>query len=182
MAPPLALDLYCGKGGWTAGLLAVGYRVVGLDNVARPEYPGELIVADLRSMDLSRFRGRVDVITASPPCEEFSRHGMPWTRAKNPPPPDLSLVEAAYRIRDEVRPRLFVLENVRFARPWLGPSVTHSGPFHFWGDAALMPPLPADYRKKESYASKDRAARAMIPLQIAEGFGRLCRAGFKESA
>ena len=28
---PLAIDLFCGLGGWTEGLLAEGYRVVGFD-------------------------------------------------------------------------------------------------------------------------------------------------------
>jgi hypothetical protein len=28
---PLAIDLFCGLGGWTDGLLAEGYRVIGSD-------------------------------------------------------------------------------------------------------------------------------------------------------
>ena len=28
----LAIDLFCGLGGWTEGLLAEGYRVIGFDN------------------------------------------------------------------------------------------------------------------------------------------------------
>jgi hypothetical protein len=35
---PLAVDLFCGLGGWTEGLLAEGYRVVGFD-VERHRYP-----------------------------------------------------------------------------------------------------------------------------------------------
>ena len=35
---PLAIDLFCGLGGWTEGLLAEGYRVVGFDN-ERHRYP-----------------------------------------------------------------------------------------------------------------------------------------------
>ena len=35
---PLAVDLYCGLGGWTEGLLAEGFRVVGFD-VERHRYP-----------------------------------------------------------------------------------------------------------------------------------------------
>ena len=34
---PLAIDLFCGLGGWTEGFLAEGYRVVGFDN-QRHEY------------------------------------------------------------------------------------------------------------------------------------------------
>ena len=32
-AAPLAIDLFCGLGGWTEGLIAEGYRVVGFDNM-----------------------------------------------------------------------------------------------------------------------------------------------------
>ena len=35
---PLAIDLFCGLGGWTEGLLAEDYRVVGFD-VERHRYP-----------------------------------------------------------------------------------------------------------------------------------------------
>ena len=42
---PLAIDLYCGLGGWTEGLLAEGYRVVGFDNerheYGEAKYPGQ---------------------------------------------------------------------------------------------------------------------------------------------
>lgn len=36
---PLAIDLFCGLGGWTAGLLAEGWDVIGFD-VERHEYGG----------------------------------------------------------------------------------------------------------------------------------------------
>ena len=39
---PLAVDLYCGLGGWTEGLLAEGFRVVGFD-VERHRYPARAI-------------------------------------------------------------------------------------------------------------------------------------------
>ena len=41
---PLAIDLFCGLGGWTEGLLAEGYRVVGFDNV-RHCYPERLMAS-----------------------------------------------------------------------------------------------------------------------------------------
>ena len=39
---PLAIDLFCGLGGWTEGFIAEGYRVVGFDNDSRfaKVYPG----------------------------------------------------------------------------------------------------------------------------------------------
>lgn len=45
---PLAIDLYCGLGGWTEGLLAEGYRVLGFDNerheYGEEKYPGRLVI------------------------------------------------------------------------------------------------------------------------------------------
>jgi len=38
---PLAVDLFCGLGGWTEGLLAAGYRILGFD-IERHEYAARL--------------------------------------------------------------------------------------------------------------------------------------------
>lgn len=43
---PLAIDLFCGLGGWTEGLLANGYYVIGFDIerhvYGEHKYPGQL--------------------------------------------------------------------------------------------------------------------------------------------
>ena len=48
---PLAIDLFCGLGGWTEGLLAEGYRVVGFDNVRHvygdAKYPAQLVLQNV---------------------------------------------------------------------------------------------------------------------------------------
>lgn len=48
---PLAIDLFCGLGGWTDGLLAEGYRVIGFDierHVYGDErYPAQLVLQDV---------------------------------------------------------------------------------------------------------------------------------------
>ncbi len=44
---PLAIDLYAGLGGWTDGLLAEGWDVIGFDNVrhvyGEHRYPAQLV-------------------------------------------------------------------------------------------------------------------------------------------
>jgi DNA (cytosine-5)-methyltransferase 1 len=67
-----ALDLFCGVGGVSAGLVRAGFDVVGVDNVAQPGYPCEFVLGDamafLRDVDLDEF----DVVCASPPCPRYS--------------------------------------------------------------------------------------------------------------
>lgn len=113
MSRPIAIDLCCGAGGWAEGLMAVGYDVVGFD-VVNHGYPGNLILQDVRTLCGKQFKG-AKLIVASPPCQEFSRHDMPWLRAKNPPPPDLSIWQACVRIAQEAGVPL-VIENVRGGR------------------------------------------------------------------
>lgn len=139
--PPLAFDLCCGKGGWTLGLLAAGFRVIGFDILRFKEYPTQLILQDVRTIDGRRLRG-ASLIVASPPCQEFSRHDMPWTRAKNPPPPDLSIAEAVWRIRAESGVST-IIENVRGSRRWLEPVLgpaRRCGSFFLYGDVPVLLP------------------------------------------
>jgi hypothetical protein len=169
----LALDLCCGRGGWAHGLIAEGWEVVGVDladfaNV----YPGRFIKADL--MDWEGWRELpAKLICASPPCEEFSRYSMPWTRARNPPVPSLALIDRCRFIARSLRVPI-VLENVRAAQGWLGRSAANCGPFHLWGDVPAIVPAFSG-RKKESYGSKERDKRAMVCDHLARWIGRAMR-------
>jgi hypothetical protein len=149
---PLAIDLYCGLGGWAEGFLAEGYRVVGFDierhDYGTGGYPGELVLEDVLSLHGSRFADAA-VIVASPPCQAYSYRAMPWKRAKALPPPDNSLFEACFRIQREVseasgRHVPLIVENVRGAQRWVGRAAWHFGSYYLWGDIpALMPIISA---------------------------------------
>lgn len=82
---PLAIDLFCGLGGWTDGLLAEGYRVVGFDIerhvYGEQRYPAQLVLQDVLTIHGRQFK-TADLIVASPPCQEFSYMAMPWCKAK----------------------------------------------------------------------------------------------------
>lgn len=49
---PLAIDLFCGLGGWTEGFLAEDYDVVGFDienhQYGQHRYPGQLVIQDIQ--------------------------------------------------------------------------------------------------------------------------------------
>ena len=146
---PLAIDLFCGLGGWTEGLLLEGYDVVGFD-IERHDYgdgmryPAQLVLQDVATIVGRQFKDAA-LIVASPPCQAYSYRAMPWKRAKALPPPSNELFDACFRIQREAietagRFIPLVVENVRGAQPWVGRSRWNYGSFHLWGDVpALMP-------------------------------------------
>lgn len=160
MKNPLAIDLFCGLGGWTDGLLAEGYDVIGFDIerhvYGEHRYPAQLVVQDVLTLHGSQFKS-ADLIVASPPCQEYSYMAMPWKLAKAKAAAiradttgkalaDLNrLFDACFRIQKEAsiaagRHIPMVVENVRGAIPWVGRSRWNFGSFHLWGDVpALMP-------------------------------------------
>ena len=155
---PLAIDLYCGLGGWAEGFLSEGYRVIGFDIEAHDYgtggYPGELVLRDVRSLtgaELIREYGIPAVIVGSSPCQEFSYRAMPWKRAKalGPPYLGMELFQAQFRIQREASEAAgqyipMIVENVRGAQKWVGQARWHFGSYYLWGDVpALMPPISA---------------------------------------
>jgi hypothetical protein len=163
----LAVDLCCGLGGWTEGLLAEGWDVIGYDIeehvYGEHRYPANLVLRDILTLHGSEL-SKADLIVASPPCQEYSYMAMPWTRAKqiaralrgedefptgytgSRTIEELNaLFNACFRIQREAcdaagRHIPMVVENVRGAVPWVGRSRWNFGSYHLWGDVpALMP-------------------------------------------
>ena len=157
---PLAIDLFAGLGGWTDGLLAEGWQVIGFDIerhvYGEHRYPAQLVVQDVLTLHGSQFRD-ADLIVASPPCQEYSYMAMPWKLAKAKAAAIRAdttgaeierlnrLFNACFRIQREAceaagRHIPMVVENVKGAQPWVGRARWSFGSFYLWGDVpALMP-------------------------------------------
>ena len=164
---PLAIDLFCGLGDWTEGLLLEGYEVVGFD-IWRHDYgdgmryPAQLVLQDVATMIGKQFKDAA-LIVASPPCQAYSYRAMPWKRAKALPPPSNELFDACFRIQREAieaagRFIPIVVENVRGAQPWVGRSRWNFGSFHLWGDVPALMPI----------------AKGAIKVGVAENDGTKC--------
>ena len=153
---PLAVDLCCGLGGWSEGLLAEGWDVIGFDIERHVygghRYPAQLVLQNILTLTGHQFRGKVSLIIASPPCQKYSYMAMPWTRAKvlhtwyrDARHPERiaelnALFDACVRIGREAQCPT-IIENVRGAQPWVGRARWNYGSFYLWGDVpALMPP------------------------------------------
>ena len=156
----LAIDLFCGLGGWTDGLMAEGYDVTGFDIeehvYGEHRYPAKLVIQDVLTLHGAQFKDAA-LIVASPPCQEYSYMAMPWKLAKAKAAAiradetgqalaDLNrLFNACFRIQREAsfaagRHIPLVVENVRGAQPWVGRARWAFGSFFLWGDVpALMP-------------------------------------------
>lgn len=166
---PLAIDLFCGLGGWTEGLLAEGYRVVGFDLerhvYGEAKYPAQLVLQDVLTLHGSQF-ATADLIVASPPCQEFSYMAMPWSKAKTMAREYhngtrdrtrlTALFNACFRIQREAsasagRHVPMVVENVCGAQKWVGRARWHYGSFYLWGDVPALMPIVRKHVKVDAF-------------------------------
>lgn len=167
---PFMIDLFSGLGGASAAMRDRGWDVITVDSEDKfkPD-----VVGDIAEMQLEPTT-QVDLVWASPPCTEFARTSMPWTRKRMTGPPSLALVEAALRIVDEIKPTWWILENVRGAVPYLRDLslLGHAGPVYMWGEmprgfiAALKQLRIAPYKERLSGLRPD--LRSKTPREISE--------------
>ena len=156
------LDLFSGLGGASAAMRDRNWQVITLDN--NPDFKSDIVV-DIRDF---RWAGSVlDLIWASPPCDEFSREYMPW--CKTGIDPSMKLIEATVRVIEQAKPRFWIIENTRGAVKWfeplLGPPAWISFPIYLWG---IFPPLEKMKlrMRKEKLSSTQAAERAKIPYKL----------------
>jgi hypothetical protein len=188
---PLAIDLCCGLGGWTEGLLAEGYDVRGYDIEAHEygdeRYPAQLVIRDVLTLHGSELAD-ADLIVASPPCQEYSYMAMPWSLAKAKAAAIRAdetgealarlnaIFNACFRLQREASAAAgryipMVVENVRGAQPWVGPAAWNFGSYYLWGDVPALMPNTIDGRKVPGFrfdGSGDSFQTASVMAHVAD--------------
>ena len=118
---PTAVDLFCGAGGASFGLVQASWDLrlaadvdLACSSTHRANLPGDFLAADLLTVDTDKVLaaadvspGQLDLLFASPPCQGFSIIGsrVVWDRRNN-------LFMEVLRLASELQPRCVVIENV----------------------------------------------------------------------
>ena len=118
---PTAIDLFCGAGGASLGLVQSGWDLRLATDVDpacalthQANLPGEFLTADLRTVGSDKVitaagivPGQLDLLFAGPPCQGFSIIGsrVVWDQRNN-------LFREVLRLATDLRPRCVVIENV----------------------------------------------------------------------
>jgi DNA (cytosine-5)-methyltransferase 1 len=121
LSSPILVDLFCGAGGLSAGLEQAGFRpILGLDydrhaiSTYAKNHPSTVAL----HKDISKVSGKevlvaakgeeIDLIAGGPSCQGYSTHGK---RIEDDP--RNFLFKQFVRLVREVRPKFFLMENVK---------------------------------------------------------------------
>ncbi len=168
------VDLFSGLGGASEPFLqSCQWSVVRVENTERCSHVPHTIIGDVRSESLiNSLPSEPDLLWMSPPCTEFSLARHP--KIKNP---DMSLVRRCIEIVERLRPKYWVIENVKGAQthflPYLGkPRVVIDSKFYLWGNFPLFNALiPKHSKYADDGWSTDpfrSQKRAYVPFAIGE--------------
>ena len=187
------LDLYSGLGGASEAFVQAGWDVIRIENNPELSY-----VPFTRTLDVNDWAdwapdlGRIDLIWASPPCREFSTgYSSPMSKAiragnKDEYDPDLTLVMNAIDIIEYLKPKWWIIENVRGAvryfEPLLDRPKQNIGPFCLWTSGSV-PYITMPYGFTHSKMDGDTWStdplranrRAMIPFEVSFALLRTIR-------
>ncbi|MGC8640060.1 MAG: DNA cytosine methyltransferase [Isosphaeraceae bacterium] len=110
-----AIDLFAGAGGLSLGMRAAGITTAcaieidarRAETLAAHGTSAEIIASDIRQVDLSPYRGKVEIVFGGPPCQPFSSGGLRQAAAD-----ERNMVPAFVQAVRAVRPDAFLMENV----------------------------------------------------------------------
>ena len=182
------LDLCSGLGGFSEAFVSAGHEVFRIENnplLADVPHTDIIDIFEFRDLlednlenEYVPFGNDIDLILFSPPCYEFSlAYNAP--RAKHerefpnvPWEPGMELLECGMDIIKMLKPRYYIVENVRGAIKYfdqaLGEPRQINDAYVFWGNFPSFVPgkFPSKAEKDERHSPLRSNIRGKIPLQI----------------
>jgi len=187
------LDLFSGLGGFSEAFLLNNDEVLRIENNPLLSEVPHTTLMDVRKLrdiiaegiaegDLNPYLNGIDVIVASPPCYEFSlAFSAPQGIASRNGEfedysPDMELIEITLEIIDMLKPRYYIIENVRgsirhFAKIGLQPRQKFQAYVLYGNFPKFTPPRMPTKEKKDikPHGHPLRANyRALIPIELSE--------------
>ena len=188
------LDLFSGLGGFSEAFLLNHDEVLRIENnplLSEVRNTTMMDVLKLRDIlrdgldqgELNPYFANIDLIVASPPCYDFSlAFSAPQAIASRRGEfeeysPDMELVEATLEIIEMLKPRFWVIENVRgsirhFEKLGLIPQQKFQA-YVFYGQfpqIKVPERLPTKAEKDKRHSPIRSNIRALIPLELSEAF------------
>ncbi len=189
----LALDLFCGLGGWSDGLAAEGFDVLGveLNQEIAELYKHPIIIDDVCNLNPREFRG-YDLIVGSPPCHNFTVGSDAWWKVKKDPAEGVRLAKAMLDFVEVAKPKYWLMENVRGLKKYI--DIKPRGIYKlsrtmfrpFWGNFPAFF-IPIDYDKPlmkevDNYPKSmpRQWIKAKIPFCVSSSLGRAVKNAISE--
>lgn len=176
------LELFCGMGGWSKGFAELGHECTGVD-IKYLDYPYRFIKADIFDWEPDQ---QYDVVLASPPCTEFSI-AKKWGIGNQDERQGLDLVWRTFHLIEKIKPRYWVLENVKYLAEFLGEPndkiryIRHSGGkwAYLWGNFPKLGFMPEmlSYTKHDDINGNKHSLRGLIPIQISRAYAQTLQFG-----
>lgn len=185
------LDLFSGFGGFSEAFVQEGDEVLRIENnQLLNEVPHTKMMCVLKLRDelkiqlakgnLQQKYLNIDVILASPPCYEFSlAFSAPQAIASrnggfDDYNPNMELIEATYEIIEIIKPRYYVIENVRgsirhFKKIGIEPTQVLKNTYVLYGKFPLIENKQYTTKKEKDTNSRDPLRsnkRAIIPYEL----------------
>lgn len=167
MSRPRMLDLFCCQGAASAGYVAAGFDVIGVDLFPQPRYPFTFHQAD--AVEFLREHGaEFDAVHASPPCQRFSKA----QRIQGNDHPDLIAPTREVLLELGIP---YVIENVEDARDELIDPITLCGAsfgFHTYRHRLFESSFPVSTPTHEPHTVKTvKMGRPLKPGQFYHAVG-----------
>ena len=110
-----AIDLFSGAGGLTLGFKQAGVKTIcaveiepiRVQTFGLHSPDAEIENGDVQKIDLSRYRGKVELVYGGPPCQPFSSGGLRKAHSD-----ERNMVPSFIAVLRSVQPEAFLMENV----------------------------------------------------------------------